>query len=127
MKLEINKPYRISELIEIVKSKFDRDFDGNGKEKYISENLYDIYIAENQDLNEETVLFVGETVKIDDEDNEIYPDEVLEKKFEMFFSCQNFQDIIDLAYSQKSNASISDYIKCLKYYAENDTFLDIEQ
>jgi hypothetical protein len=44
----------------------------------------------------------------------------------MFYSCQNFQDVIDLAYSQKNNASINDYIKCLNYYAEKDTFLEIE-
>jgi len=126
MKLEINKSYSIGELIEIVKNKFDRDLDSHRKVKYNYENGYDVYITKDEDLNENTILYVGKPVEIDDDDNEIYPIEILENNLEFEYSDENFQDVIDLAYSQKPNASIKEFIKCLNYYAERDTFLDLK-
>jgi hypothetical protein len=80
MKFEINKSYHVADLVEIVRNKSDRDFDKYGKEKYVPENVYDIYIAKNEKLNTNTVLYVGKPVEVDDDDKEIYPNEVLENK-----------------------------------------------
>lgn len=125
MKLIKNKSYSFPALFELVKNKLDRDFDINEKEKYIRENIYDIYVAKDEKLNENTTLYVGEPVEIDDDDNEVYPQEVVENNLEFYYSCQNFQDVIDLAYTQKSNVSIDEIIQCLNCYTENDTFLDL--
>ena len=126
MKLEINKSYSIAKIIELVKNKLDRDFDIDGNEKYESKNIYDIYISENENLNSNTILYVGKPVQIDENDNEIFPKEVLSNNFEFEYSCQNFQDVIDLAYSQKKDATLDELINCLNYYSENDTFLDLK-
>lgn len=126
MKLEINKSYSITALIELVKNKLDREFDDNGKEKYNPENAYYVYISKDAVLNENSVLYVGKPVEIDDDDNEIYPPEVSRNNLEMCYSDENFQDVIDLAYSQKSDASIEEFVKCLNYYMNNDDFLDLE-
>lgn len=125
MKLIKNKTYHIKELIDMVKNKSDRDFDIYGKEKYIPENNYHIYIAKVEILNENSVVFVGDSIKIDEDDNEIYPNEVLENNTEPCYSCENFQDVIDLAFEQKGNASTSEFIKCLNYFNEKDTFFDL--
>lgn len=126
MKLEISRSYGVRELIDIVKNKADRDFDQNGKEKYIPENLYDVYLAENAALTASSVLYVGKCVDIDVNDNKIYPEEVLKNHLEFHYSCQNFQDVIDLAHSQKSDASVEEYVNCLNHYPENDDFLDLD-
>ena len=126
MKLEINKFYEIWELIELIKKKFDREFYDNGKEKYIAENKYSIYISENNKLKENTLIYVGKPVEIDDNDNEIYPNVVLKNNLEFYYSCETLQDVIDLAFSQKSEASIEEIIKCLNFYSDNDTFLDLK-
>ena len=126
MRLEIGKSYSIGELIEIVKNKFDRDLDSYGEEKYNPDNYYSVYITKDETLKENSIVYVGETSEIDDDDNEIYPIEVLENNLEFCYSCENFQAVIDLAYEQKSNASISEYIKCLDYYSKRDTFLDLQ-
>ena len=126
MRLKIGKSYSIEELIEIVKNKFDRDIDNYGKEKYNPDNYYSVYITKDESLTENSIIYVGETSKIDDDDNEIYPNEVLGSNLEFCYSCENFQSVIDLAYEQKSDASIIDFIKCLDYYSKRDTFLDLK-
>ena len=61
-------------------------------------------------------------------EKKIEENKVLENNLESCYSCENFQDVIDLAYEQKANASTSEFIKCLNYYAERDTFLvDLEK
>lgn len=126
MKLLKNKSYHIKKLIDIVKNKLDRDFDKYGKEKYNPENYYHIYIAKDENLNESSVVYVGSTIELDKDFNEIYPNDVLKNNLAPFYSHENFQDVIDLAYEQKNDASISEFINCLNYYAENDTFLDLD-
>ena len=125
MKLKLNQSYNIAELIELVKNKQDRDLDNSGKAKYNLENSYCVYISKDEKLNKHSILYVGKPVEIDDDDNEIYPKEVLENNLEMCYSDEDFQDVIDLAYAQKSNASIDEIIRCLNHYVENDTFLDL--
>lgn len=125
MKLQLNQSYDIAELIGLVKNKQDRDLDSSGKVKYNRENSYDVYISKNEKLNEHSILYVGKPVEIDEDDNEIYPKEVVENNLEVCYSAENFQDVIDLAYEQKSNASIDEIIRCLEYYFKNDTFLDL--
>ena len=99
--------------------------DNSGKAKYNLENSYCVYISKDEKLNKHSILYVGKPVEIDDDDNEIYPKEVLENNLEMCYSDEDFQDVIDLAYAQKSNASIDEIIRCLNHYVENDTFLDL--
>jgi hypothetical protein len=125
MKLMKNKSYHIEELIEVVKNKLDRDFDKYGKEKYNPGNYYHIYITKDENLTESSVVYVGETIEVDSDDKEIYPNEVIGNNLESCYSCENFQNVIDLAYEQKNTASTSEFIKCLNYYVEKDTFLDL--
>lgn len=125
MKLIKNKSYHVKKLIEIVKNKLDRDFDKYGEEEYNPDNYYYVYITKDESLNENSVVYVGETSEVDDAGNEIYPNEVLENNLEFCYSFENFQAVIDLAYEQKSNASTKEFIECLDYYSKRDTFLDL--
>ena len=125
MKFRINKTYSLSQLTEVVKNKLDRSYDPNGNEKYIPENIYDIYISRNESLNQNSILYVGESVKVDEKLNEIYPKEVIANGYEFHYSCQNFQDIIELVFKHKCNPTIDDIIHNLNVYSEKDNYLNL--
>lgn len=115
-----NRSWILSDFIKFVQAKKDRSL------HYNANYYYNIYVPENTDLLfPELTIYVGNTVEIDDNDTEIYPTEVLKMNFEFGYSCDNFQDVIDLAVKQNSNVSISKIVACLNYYSEYDTFLDV--
>ncbi|PBJ12868.1 hypothetical protein [Flavobacterium sp. ACN6] len=115
-----NKTWILGNFITFVKEKKDRS------QNYNIDYYYDIYIPnDNNQLFPEMIVYVGNTVQIGEDDNEIYPVEVIKMNFDFGYSCDNFQDVIDLATSQNPTVSITKLIECLNYYNENDTFLDI--
>jgi len=104
MKFQINTLYTLEALIEIVKNKSDRHFDKSGKEMYVPGNMYAVYISKfsnSGNMKKYTAVYIGKTVEIDENNEEIYPNVVVENDLELWYSCQNFQDVIDLAYSKK--------------------------
>jgi len=115
-----NKTWILSDFIKFVQDKKDRS------ENYNADYYYDIYAADNDDkLFPEMTIYVGNTVEVDDDDNEIFPPEVDKLNFWIKYSCDNFQDVIDLATTQDSNVTINKIVECLNYYRERDTFLNI--
>ena len=120
---EIGKLYKLEAFIEIVKLKKDRTFNSDGARVY--NNYYHVYIENNDKslLEKDMPVYVGTSPQVDD--NEVFPDEVIKMNFWQWLSDENFQDIIDLAYEQKPNATISDFIDCLNYFDNNDDFLDL--
>jgi len=123
--LEIGRFYAVETLIDIVKNKADRKFDNNNREMYDRPLLYNIYIAEGADLETGIDVYVGKTLEVDENDNEIYPEDVQKLCLEFCYACQTFQDVIDLEYKQKTSATYAEVIKCLNYYSEKDDFFDL--
>ncbi|MBL0736365.1 hypothetical protein JI750_05680 [Flavobacterium sp. GN10] len=116
-----NKTWILSDFIKFVQTKKDRSTN------YNPEYYYDIYAPKNEDsLFPEMIIYIGNTVEIDDDDHEIYPDIVKEMNYWFSYSSDNFQDVIDLATSQNANLSILQLVECLNYYSEYDNFLDIK-
>lgn len=125
--ITIGKLYILEQFIEIVKLKKDRNFNLNGERIY-DNNYYCIYIEKNDDiiLKKEKIIYVSDNPTADENDVETFPTEVIKMNFWIWLSDENFQTIIDLAYKQKQNASMSEYIQCLNYFDTNDDFLDLK-
>ncbi|WLE64151.1 hypothetical protein GIY62_35420 (plasmid) [Burkholderia plantarii] len=117
-----HKPYPIEDFIQIVRDKRDRSA------KYDRNFLYDVYGKEEDDdrLHVGQYIFVSDTVQVNDDDEEIYPDDVKENGLTFLYSGENFQAVVDLAVKQKPAASPAEIIRCLNHYAEKDDFLDLQ-
>lgn len=111
---KINEVYRLEDLIGLVKNKADRDY------------IYAIYNKFGVgDLALGQCIFVGETPLYDDDDNEVLPQKVQDADYEFCYMRDHFQDVIDLAVSQKPDVSDEMLVKCLNHYSDYDDFLDI--
>ncbi|HDR9587351.1 TPA: hypothetical protein QDC22_004999 [Burkholderia stabilis] len=110
----VNKFYKIENMIEFVKNKKDRDA------------IYMIYVPEDtDDLQLGMNVYVGDVPDFDDDDNEVLPESVVTMGLEIGYRREHFQDVVDLAYKQKPTASSEEVIRCLNHYATYDDFLDL--
>ncbi|MDM1298305.1 hypothetical protein HXZ94_07295 [Empedobacter falsenii] len=112
-----NKHYQIEEFFNLVKNKQERP------EHYDPSFIYSIYTkTESLELGDQ--IYIGDTSNFDDNDNEIFPDFVVNNGYEYYCSDENIQDVIDLALRNNPNYSDAELLQRLKYYLEKDTFLD---
>ncbi|MPV71352.1 hypothetical protein [Burkholderia sp. BE17] len=116
-----HKTYRIEDFIALAQNKQDRSA------QYNRAFLYDVYGDDAVEglLREGQTIFIGDTVQVDDNDEEVYPSEVKERGYVFLYSGENFQAVVDLAYKQKPTASAEEVIRCLNHYAQHDDFLDL--
>ena len=113
--LELRKPYRLQEIIEIV----SKNIANNG----FTDSNYCLY--SNEDIAQsEQLCYLELYPTIDGDGEEVYPDFVKDKSLDIFYYGQQFEDVLMSVFDQKSSASIKDYIDALNYYIENDTFMD---
>ncbi|MBN3839919.1 hypothetical protein G3N61_11105 [Burkholderia sp. Ac-20349] len=104
----------------VVRAKAER------RERYDPAWLYDVYGKDGDAaLHPQQTIYIGDTVQVDDEDREIYPERVAELGYVFQYSCEHFQDVVDLAYRQKPDASIEDVVRCLNHFDRHDDFLDL--
>ena len=73
----------------------------------------------------DTICYLDEYPDIDDDDQEVYTDFVTERKLVMFFSGEQFEDVIGHMLSQKEDASIEEFVAGINHYREHDDFLDL--
>jgi hypothetical protein len=112
--MDINRFYQMADFIALVRARKDR------------ETTYWIYVdAGTEDLTTEMPLFIGESLGFDDSDNEVLPEIVVRNGLEYGYHPEQFQDVVDLAFKQKPDASTEDVVRCLNHYAEKDDFLDL--
>ncbi|WP_144630609.1 hypothetical protein [Bordetella genomosp. 13] len=114
MRLEIGKFYPIEELISMVRAGADRDV------------AYAVYAHSGaESAYSGMLLFAGQTRDLDEEGNAVLPEIVTLAGLAHFYSADQFQDVVDLAFNQKPDASMQEVINCLNHYAEKDDFLDL--
>ncbi len=76
------------------------------------------------ELDEE--VLIAEPSDVDDSGNyDVMPAIVAAKGWWICIYDYTLQDVIDLALSQKPNASDAELLDCLRYFEDNDTFLDL--
>lgn len=109
-----NRFYKIEDLVRLVKEKKGRDA------------IYMIYVPKDtDDLTPGMDVYVGDVPAFDDDDNEVFPESVIALGLERGYMQEHFEDVVDVAYKQRPTASADDVIRCLNYYAQHDSFLDL--
>ncbi len=115
--LEFKEAYLLSQLIDIIKTSI--------KEKGLSDTDFCLYTKEEDgDARPNLICYLEQYPTISDEDEEIYPDFVVEQSLELFYYGQQFEDVIMNVLHQKNNATTDDFILGLNHYMQNDTFYD---
>ncbi|WP_032940851.1 DUF7716 domain-containing protein [Citrobacter youngae] len=62
---------------------------------------------------------------ISDDDEEIYPEFVVNNSLELFFYGEQFLDVLRNISVQKENPSMEEFMAGLNFYLENDNFIDL--
>lgn len=74
---------------------------------------------------EELVCYLDNYPAINDDDEEVYPDFVVENSLELIFYREQFIDVLHNISIQREKPSVEDFIAGLNFYLENDNFIDL--
>ena len=74
---------------------------------------------------EELVCYLESYPVISDDDEEVYPDFVVENSLELFFYGEQFIDVLHNISIQREKPSVEDFISGLNFYLENDNFIEL--
>lgn len=114
--------YRLSDVITFFKNMIIE----NGVDNLLDDIDFCIYTMDYVDVaSGDTICYLDDYPDIDDDDKEIYTDFVTERKLVLFYSGEQFEDVIGNMLSQKMDSAIEDFISGINYYREHDDFLDI--
>lgn len=113
-----DKQYQLEEFILLVIEKKERTAG------YDAAFAYAIY-AREEEVEIGLEIYVGEPVEVTDNDEEIYPNEVIAQEMWYLCSDEDIQDAIDLAISQKPSATMEELVMALDYYLTIDDFIDL--
>jgi hypothetical protein len=89
-----------------------------------------VYAKENHDedqngLSLEQNYFIDAYSVVNDDDEEIFPEQVQQLGLSLAYSGEQFEDVIALAFDQKPAASLEDFVRALNHYSAHDDFLDL--
>ncbi|BFT80261.1 hypothetical protein GXP72_05640 [Enterobacter sp. SES19] len=74
---------------------------------------------------EELVCYLDNYPVISDNDEEVYPDFVVDNSLELFFYGDQFIDVLHNISIQREKPSVADFISGLNFYLENDNFKEL--
>ncbi|CAH3391125.1 MULTISPECIES: DUF7716 domain-containing protein [Enterobacter] len=74
---------------------------------------------------EKLVCYLDNYPVISDDDEELYPDFVVENSLELFFYGEQFIDVLHNISIQREKPSVEDFISGLNFYLENDNFIEL--
>ena len=119
--LEKQVAYKLSDVITIFKNMILE----NGIDNFLDNLDLCVYTIDFvEEAINDTICYMDDYPEVDDNDQEIYTDFVTENKLVMFYSGEQFEDVINNTLYQKSNATIEEFIFALNYYRDNDNFAD---
>ncbi|MEP8984447.1 DUF7716 domain-containing protein [Enterobacter cloacae] len=85
-----------------------------------------VYTKEHEAFaKEELVCYLDNYPVISDDDEELYPDFVVENSLELFFYGEQFIDLLQNISIQREKPSAEDFISGLNFYLENDNFIEL--
>lgn len=111
--LEYRKAYNLDELISKIMSGYNKDNFCLYTKEYESSARADL------------ICYLEIYPVISDDDEEVYPEFVINNSLELFFYGDQFLDILRNISVQKEEPSIGDFIAGLNFYLENDNFIDL--
>lgn len=126
-KAELRKPYKISDLIEMVTKDYwavNKD-GGNAEHQCPDTGIYDLYIYTKkfeEIVFEDLICYLEEPPEVTDE--KVFPEFVVNEGLVLLYSGEDFESVIEVAFDQKKQPSVQEFIDSLNYYREYDAYLD---
>lgn len=118
--LEKQVEYKLSDVITIFANMIIK----NGIDNLLDDMDYCIYTTYFvEEASGDTICYLDDYPDVDDNDQEIYTDFIVENNLVMFYSGEQFEDVISNMLSQKMDASIEEFISAINYYREHDDFI----
>lgn len=120
--LEKRVKYKFNKVVEETK----RIYLEQGVQALYQDEDWCVYVREadiNPDLD--TECYIDEYPEVTDDDEEIYPEFIVENDYELVYTGEMLQDVIVSALSRKKNATNEELMETIDYYDEHDTFLEI--
>lgn len=74
---------------------------------------------------EELVCYLDNHPIISDDDEEVYPDFVVDNSLELFLYGDQFIDVLHNISIQREKPSVADFISGSNFYLENDNFIEL--
>lgn len=112
--MEYQKPITLLGLIQMVRAKKDQG------------ESYCIYgKGDSSEANLSSICYIDSYAEITENYEEIYPTFVTENSLELWFREELVQDVIFNALHQDKNVSDEKILDAIKYYDENDCFMDL--
>ncbi|WP_219854232.1 DUF7716 domain-containing protein [Pseudomonas entomophila] len=84
-----------------------------------------MYGEYDKGLNLEANYFLADYPRVES-DQEVYPESVKAEGLSYIFSGQQCVDVVRSVLEQKPEATHGEYSATLNYYADHDTFMDVE-
>lgn len=118
--LEFRRPYTFRRIIDDIRRKMLND-----SEYYLHHpNGWCIYSADEK-LTLDSVCYIEDYASVTEDDEEVFPDFVLENGLEFAYTRQLLEDVIGSALYQNEFADNNLIFRALEYYDEYDDFMDI--
>lgn len=120
--LEKQVAYKLSDVITIFRNMILE----NGIDNFLDDMDLCVYTIDFvEEASNDTICYLDDYPEVDDNDQEKYTDFITENKLVMFYSGEQFEDVISNTLSQKFDATIEEFIFALNYYRDNDNFADL--
>lgn len=123
-KIKMNEPYKLSELVSELANMITA--------KGLDENLdyentdFCLYTKGYKDFaSADTICYLENYPDVNDEDEEIFPDFVVKENLKLFYSGEDFEDVVHNILFQRDQPTMEEFINGLNYYREHDSFLDL--
>ncbi len=100
---------------------------GNAEHQCPDTGIYDLYIYTKkfeEIVFEDLICYLEEPPEVTDEDEEVFPEFVVNEGFVLLYSGEDFESVIEVAFDQKKQPSVQEFIDSLNYYREYDAYLD---
>lgn len=95
-----------------------------GEKEFLKDSGWCLY-SEDFELSLNSLCIIGNYPDYDDDDNEIIPEYISSKGFELVYRDETFQDVIITCYNQKKTCSVEEIFDSLVYYDQHDSFMEI--
>ncbi|MCL1918604.1 MAG: hypothetical protein FWG14_09875 [Peptococcaceae bacterium] len=127
-KIKLREPYKLSELITIIADEAN-EFEDSSRHSF-ADTGFDLYTENYEDTcYANLVCYAVDGLIVNDEDEEVYPDFVIEKNLDFYCNGWLFEDVIYQAVRQKdlqnTQPTIDELVAALDYYKKRDTYLDL--
>jgi hypothetical protein len=85
-----------------------------------------VYTREDSNgLSLEQEYFVDAYPTGNDDDEDVFPEQVQQLGLSLTYYGEQFEDVINLALDQNPDASLEDVVRALNHYSAHDDFLDL--